>query len=90
MTRNRNIYEIENILKNWGLEYVLQPAGDIDYYFVCIHRSELAPGCEKELLQKAAEIGWDAQFCPDPESHIFEDKDINESWEDNITVINLL
>ena len=86
----RNIYEIEKILKDWNLEYILQPGGDKDYYFVCIHRAELDPACEKELIDKASELGWDAQFCPDPESHIFGDKVVNESWEDNITVLNLL
>lgn len=86
----RNIFEIEKILKEWNLEYVLQPGGDEDYYFVCIHKSELNSECEKELREKASELEWDAQFCPDPESHIFEDGVVNESWKDNIVVLNLL
>ena len=34
-------------------------------------------------------LGYDVQFCPDPESHI-EEGEIDETYRDNITVINYL
>ena len=88
----RNIKRVEEVLKQYGLKYVLQSGGDVGLYFVCINcdGEDLPHGFETEISKIAKIEKWDYSWCPDPESHIFQDKDINEAWEDKITVLNLL
>jgi hypothetical protein len=57
--------------------------------FVAIKSQTLNSELSIQLLNVAESERWEAQYCPDPESHI-EDGDVSEIWENQITVLNLL
>lgn len=85
----KNIKKIEHLIKENGYEkYIIIPAGDNGYYFVAIH-SLIECNFQDELLKIAESENWDAQWCPDPDSHI-EDGDVPENWEGQFSVLNLL